>query len=181
MTEKPRVPHNLEDLASEIAKLIASVEDPNVTLGIESDGYGKCVEAMWRAAYMAHELVASRLGVTGFQHGMSSLHLLGALRSLEGPYMIVDASQALYPQYDLVGKVQNFLAGQDVCSWLAREASKKLDDAAKEPEFNEWTDENGEAQRMRNVHPTVEAHWKRLAEYAPTEAAAMTRPAPGGW
>lgn len=171
MTEKPKAPRNLEDLASEIAKLIASVEDPSVTLGIESGGYGKCVEAMWRAAYMAHELVASRLGVTGFQHGMSSLALLGALRGLEGPYMIVDASQALHPQYDLVGKVQNFPAGQGVRSWLAREASKKLAAAAKEPEFNEWTDEFGEAQRMRNVHPTVEAHWKRLAAYTPSEEA----------
>lgn len=169
--QKPPVPNHLEGLVEMIEGLIDSVADQDATIGRESDGYGKCVEAMWRAAYMAHELVASRLGVTGFQHGMSSLALLGALRSLEGPYMIVDASQALYPQYDLVGKVQNFLAGQDVRSWLAREASKKLDDAAKEPEFNEWTDENGEVQRMRNVHPTVEAHWKRLAAYTPPEVA----------
>ena len=167
--QKPNVPAHPEALGEAIENLIAAVADPNITLGRESDGYGKCVEAMWRAAYMAHELVASRLGVTGFQHGASSLTLLGVLRDIEGPYMLVDASKGLYPQYDLPAQVCEFLEGDAVRSWLAREARKKLAEAAKEPEFSEWTDEDGVQHRVRHVHIDVEAHWKRLAEHMPTE------------
>lgn len=169
--QKPNVPSTPEALVGAIESLVAAVADSDAVLGRESDGYGKCVEAMWRAAYMAHELVASRLGVTGFQHGMSSLTLLGALRDIEGPYMLVDASMALFPQYDLPGRVREFLEGDDVRSWLAREARRKLAEAAKEPEYSEWTDEDGVQHRMRRVHIDVEAHWKRLVEYVPTEAA----------
>lgn len=169
--QKPNVPAHPEALVEAIENLIAAVADPEAVLGRESDGYGKCVEAMWRAAYMAHELVASRLGVTGFQHGMSSLTLLGVLRDIEGPYMLVDASRALYPQYDLPARVREFLEGDDVRSWLAREAQRRLADAAKEPECSEWTDEDGVQHRMRRVHIDVEAHWKRLAEYVAEQEA----------
>jgi hypothetical protein len=128
MSDTPELQTTIEGVADAIKELIRGVGDPDVTLGIETDGYGKCVEAMWRAAYVAHEYVARELGVTGFQHSVSSLRVLGALRGYEGPYMVIDASNALYPQYDLLGQVTEFLGSESTGKWLAEAAQKKLNE-----------------------------------------------------
>ena len=155
MTAKyPTVPSSAEDLLAEITAVIKAVGDSDAKLGNESDGYGKCVEAMWRAGYLAHEFAAHQLGVSGFQHGMSSLHLLGALRRIEGPYMIVDASDALYPQNDLAGKVTNFLRSDDTRRWLADTAAARL---AESSDF---------------ASPSVKSHWWALVADRPDEDAA---------
>ena len=148
--EYPAVPATQEELIAQITSLVKAVADPDVKLGVESDGYGKCVEAMWRAGYLAHEFAAHQLGVSGFQHSMSSLHLLGALRRIEGPYMIVDASEALFPQYDLRSKVDNFLKSDDTRRWLADKATERLAEH-----------ESGV------VSPCVMAHWWKLVADRP--------------
>lgn len=45
--EYPAVPATQEELIAQITSLVKAVADPDVKLGVESDGYGKCVEAMW--------------------------------------------------------------------------------------------------------------------------------------
>lgn len=147
--EYPPVPTSVEELAAEITALIKAVGDPDAKLGNESDGYGKCVEAMWRAGYLAHEFAAHQLGVSGFQHSMSSLHLLGALRRIEGPYMIVDASIALYPQNDLAQRVTEFLESGDTRRWLADKAAARL---AEDADF---------------AGPAVKSHWWALVANRP--------------
>ncbi len=124
-SDYPDIPDR-EGILPAIDELIAAVTDPDVTLGIETEGYGKCVEAMWRAAYIIHEYVAKQLGVTGFQHGGSSLRLLGKLRRYEGPFMVIDGSEALYPQYDLRGRVDDFLSSANTRKWLAECATALL-------------------------------------------------------
>lgn len=174
-SDRPKTPSATSALAEEIEKLIAGVGDPDVIYGRETDGYGKCVEAMWRAAYMAHELVAKRLGVTGFQHSISSLKTVGALRDLEGPYRLMDVSNALYPQYDLLRDTEEFLGGDDVRTWLADKAAEKLAAIEGEPEFSEWTDGDGVTHRVRRVHERVEQHWKRLVADRPVTPAEVSR------
>lgn len=167
----PEVPKTPAELAVAIEVLIASAHGPGVTLG---DGYSLCVEAMWRAAYMAHEMVAKKLHVTGFQHDVSSLTVVGALRRIEGPYRLVDLAQALYPQYDLLAETEQFLTGVDVRTWLADKATELLAAAGAEPEFDDFVDTDGETHRVRRVDPEVEAHWRKLVAERPVEPAGVS-------
>jgi hypothetical protein len=156
----PAVPKKLDELAPAIQKLIDDVSDPTVTLGIESDGYGKCVEAMQRAAYLVHEYVASQLGVTGFQHDASSLRLLGMLRGYEGPFMVLDGENALYPQYDLEGRVREWLGSDETRTWLAEQARQKIAESeGQEP----ITLDDGSV--IPPVHGAVRKHWEKLAGF----------------
>lgn len=106
--------------------------------------YGTCVYAISMAATAAFNYVASQLGVTGFQASCADMDILRRTRSLNGPFMILDGSQALYPQYDLEGKVREWLRTDDFKKYLAEEARKKLAE----------TD---------GASPMVAAHWRRLA------------------
>lgn len=105
--------------------------------------YGTCAYAMSMAATAAFQYVAGVLGTTGFQASCADMDVLRRTRLLKGPFMFVKVEDALYPQYDLVGRVSEFIAEQS--GWLADEAAKKL--AASEG----------------HAHPNVIAHWQRLA------------------
>lgn len=167
----PDIPEDTAALAAAIDALVAGVADPSVTYSLETDSYGKCVEAMWRAAYIAHELVARRLHVTGFQHSISSLTVVGRLRGMTGPYTLVDASELLYPQYDPLGRTAAFLAEDDVRTWLADQAAEKLAAFEADP-YYETTNEDGTTERIRSVHEGVEAHWRSLVATRPQITAA---------
>jgi hypothetical protein len=104
--------------------------------------YGTCVYAMALAAVAAFYYVSHQLGVTGFQASCADLEFLRRTRSLEGPFMIIDGSNALYPQYDLESKLRDAL--EEWKPWLKHEAKKKLAENS-------------------HVHPAVLAHWKKLA------------------
>jgi hypothetical protein len=64
------------------------------------------------------------------------------IKSIEGPFIVLDASQALFPQYNLPQKLAEFL--EECKPWLSEQASKKL---AEQPE---------------HAHPNVIAHWQSL-------------------
>lgn len=130
-------PKSTDELVDYIAGLI----------GMQHD-YGTCVYAMSMAAVAAFNFVANDLGVTGFQASCADLDIIRRVRRLEGPFMLVDASKAMYPQHDLIGDVQKFL--ESTKPWLATEAHKRLI-------------ENPETQDPDFVHPDVRAHWKALA------------------
>lgn len=166
--DKPDIPGTVGGLMPAIEQLIASVHDPEVSYGPNEDPYGKCVEVMWRAAYIAHEVVARELGVTGFQHGMSSLMLLGALRGMEGPFMVLDGANALYPQYDLLGSAQEWLERPSTREWFADEAEKRLAEFEAKP-VRVWDDEDGHHERPAVSGHVVE-HWRRLVANRPTKA-----------
>lgn len=131
----PKWPKSMKELSAFIDALAERQHD-----------YGTCVYAMSLAAVSAFHYVAWKLGVTGFQASCADLDVLKRTRHLEGPFMILDASKMLYPQYDLRGDVDEFLSKDTTAAWLKEQAIKKLDDSA-------------------NSHavPNVVAHWKRLA------------------
>lgn len=110
----------------------------------QNHDYGTCVYAMSMAATAAFNYVASKLGVTGFQASCADMDIIRRTRRIDGPLMLLDGSQALYPQYDLIGKVREWMEDDDFQKWLSEEAKKKLA-------------ESGDASER------VTAHWKRLA------------------
>lgn len=105
--------------------------------------YGTCVYAMSMAATATFNYVAGQLGVTGFQSSCADMDILRRTRSIKGPFMILKGEDALYPQYDLPGKLEKAL--EEWKPWLAEEAEKNLAD-------------------KNHAHHDVITHWKKLAK-----------------
>ena len=125
-------PHSIEDLNSITQALVDRQHD-----------YGTCVYAMSLSAIAAFNYVAGELGVTGFQASCADLDFIRRSRSIEGPFMIMTLKDSLYPQYDLQGRVQEFIDSN--AKWRKEQAQKLL---AEDKDF---------------VHPDVLAHWMELA------------------
>lgn len=104
--------------------------------------YGTSAYAMSLAAAAAFNYVARQLGTTGFQASCADLDFIRRSRSIKGPFGIIQAADALYPQYDLRGKVEEWLKEWE--PWLREEAEKNL-------------------RRSGTAHPRVVEHWKSLA------------------
>lgn len=104
--------------------------------------YGTCVYAMSLAAAAAFYFVSRQLGVTGFQSSCADLDFLRRTRSLKGPFLLLKAEDALYPQSDLSEKLRDAL--KEWQPWLAEQARERL---LKTPD----------------AHPDVLAHWQVLA------------------
>lgn len=130
--EKAPTPSTIKELNEYIESLIEMKHD-----------YGTCVYAMSLAATAAFNFVASRLGVTGFQVSCADLDVLRRTRSMEGPFMIIDGNNMLYPQYDIEGEVKKKLVEWE--DWAAEQAEKKL------------------AEGSTLVAPRVVKHWEMLA------------------
>lgn len=105
--------------------------------------YGTAVYATSMAAVAAFQFAARKGGITGFQASCADMDVLRRTRHMNGPFMLIRGEDALYPQYNVAGKVAEFLA--DIRPWLATEAANKLTST-------------------HEVHPDVRAHWLALAE-----------------
>jgi len=125
-------PYTMEQLVQYVNSLVEREHD-----------YGTCVHAMELAATAAFNYISHKLGVTGFQASCADLSFLQRSRSIKGPFMIVLASDALYPQCDPREKFRK--AFDEWQPWLKEEAQKLLK-------------EKGEF-----VHPNVVKHWETLA------------------
>lgn len=135
---KAPTPASTEELTAYIEGLVNRQHD-----------YGTCVYAMSMAATAAFNMVASRLGATGFQASCADMDVLRRTRNMQGPFMVVDGAQALYPQYDLRNRLDEFLS--EAKPWLAKKARENLSSKT-------------------DVHPAVEAHWRELAAFeAPSQ------------
>jgi hypothetical protein len=107
-----------------------------------SHDYDTCVYALSLAALAAFNYVAHMLGVTGFQASCADLDFVRRNRSIKGPFILLKAEDALYPQSDPIEKLIEAL--DEWRPWLKTEAKKRLADA--------WP-----AARV------VREHWQRLA------------------
>lgn len=137
---KAPTPETLQELDEWIESLVERPHD-----------YGTCVYAMSLAAVAAFNYVAGKLGVSGFQASCADLDILRRTRLMDGPFMLIDGNDMLYPQYDPHERLSEAL--QEWQGWASEEAEKKL------AEVDIYAD--------RMVHPSVLAHWKRLAALAP--------------
>lgn len=124
-------PYTIKQLAEYIDSLVYRQHD-----------YGTCVYAMSLAAVAAFNYVARELGTTGFQSSCADLDIIRRTRHIDGPFMLIKAEDALYPQYDLHGKLTETIVSWH--PWLADEAKKKL--------------ANGD-----KAAPTVKDHWEKLS------------------
>lgn len=149
---KPRVERGkVDDLINE--KIAGILNTPDNAEGFPSDGYVKVITETADILSAVADLMARELGMSGWQWSVMTLRALGLMRDIEGPFMIVDAEQALYPQYDLPAKVHTFLMSEGTRAWLADEAQKRLDKNSSFPEGG--------------AVDTVVAHWKQLVADRP--------------
>jgi len=125
-------PYTKEQLSEYIASLVDRSHD-----------YGTCVYAMSLAAVAAFNYVARELGVSGFQSSCADLDFIRRTRNMDGPFILLKAEDALYPQDDLHGKLTEALVKW--APWLKEQAAKSLASAY-------------------HAHPSVIAHWKKLAK-----------------
>jgi hypothetical protein len=105
--------------------------------------YGTCVYAASMAATATFNYMGHVLGMTGFQASCADFDFLRRTRSIKGPFMLIKGEDALYPQYDLPGRLDKAL--EEWGPWIKEEAEKLLI-------------EKGAA------HPDVIAHWEQLAK-----------------
>lgn len=140
MSERIPTPESLDHLYAEIATLTTFDHDGG------AGGYEASADAMWKAAAMTFNYVASKVGATGFQASWAALRFYGEVMGIDSPFTVVRIEDALYPQYDVIGRVQGYL--DDQRDWLREQAVKKIAEHAEDDSL---------------VHPNVMAHWRKLA------------------
>jgi hypothetical protein len=113
-----------------------------------AEGYEAAADALWKAAVAAFEHVASRLLVTNFRGSWAALRFYGEVMGVRGPFKIVKAEDALYPQYNLPGDLVRWLDSPDVTAWLRDQAAAKI--AAQTP--------------SSPAADRVVEHWQRLVD-----------------
>lgn len=105
--------------------------------------YGTHVYAMSLAATATFNYMASQLGVTGFQASCADLDILRRTRGMKHGFLILNATNLLYPQYDLARQTREWIA--KTRPTLAPEAAKLI------------------AERDQFVSPRVLARWRKIA------------------
>jgi thymidylate synthase len=125
-------------------KTIEELTDYINILSKENDDYGKAVYIMSKAATATFYYMSHVVGATGFQASMADLDILRRTRSIESPFAIITGEDMLYPQYDIIGKVKEYLTEWE--TWASKKAKKNMEE-----------NEQG------NVHPNVWKRWEELA------------------
>lgn len=149
-----------------------SIEDPRTLtelsdyiqslVGEEGEGwrgYEASADAMWKAALAAFNLVSREVGATGFQASWAALKFYGEAMHVDCPFMVVRVEDALFPQYDIPGKVQGFIDESE--TWLREQAAEKLAAFEADP-VHHWTDDDGVEHDTPTAHPRVVEHWRRI-------------------
>jgi hypothetical protein len=102
----------------EFLEYVKQIED-------QPQDYNSIAKALTNATVAFFNYFASKHGMTGFQASWSGLQFLAKTRGIEAPFMIVDSSKMLYPQYDLIADVEKFL--DDVKPELSKMAKERLE------------------------------------------------------
>lgn len=111
----PLNPKTLE----EFVDLVKNIENSHQSYNTITDALADTT-----AAYFNY--FANKHGMTGYQASYAGLEFLKKTRGMEMPFMIVDSSKMLYPQYDLVSDVEEFL--EESKTELAKVAKKNLEE-----------------------------------------------------
>ncbi|WP_144509847.1 hypothetical protein [Bacillus sp. FJAT-22090] len=111
----------------------------------QTHGYNSIADALTLSTVAFFNYFASKHGMTGFQASWSGLQFIKTTRNIDAPFMIVDSSKLLYPQYDLEKDVHEFLENSK--KELAAKARENLKDVDK------------------HTNSKVIERWKEIAEY----------------
>lgn len=115
MSKKNYFPKDWEDFKNYVEEIEA-----------QPHTYNTIADALTDTTVAFFNYFASKHGMTGFQASHSGLQVLGQLRNMKHPFMIVDSSKLLYPQYNLLEDVEKFLEESKI--GLASEAQKLIDE-----------------------------------------------------
>ena len=129
-------PESILELTEAIAMLIAGPPGGH--------DYNTSGISMSIASQLAFNFVAGQVGASGFQAGYAALHAYGKTMGIKGPFGIIKAEDLLYPQYDVLNKVDLWIEEWEQ-TWAKEEARKKLAE-------NSFASD------------AVRAHWEQLAE-----------------
>jgi len=118
--------------------------------GSEGVGYALAPDAAMRAAVATFNFLAHMHGLSGFQAGHASLRILAEIRSMKGPFGVVDGAELLWPdgEQSLADETAKWLADWKTSDWLRQEAARMLAEAEADPEAF--------------VAPAVREHWQRI-------------------
>jgi hypothetical protein len=105
-------------------------------------------------------MVAFELGATGFQFSHAELCLIQSSRQIEGPFMLVKVDEMLFPQYNVMDKVEDFLTNDDTNQFLKEAAQEKLEENAERIQLQESDDAPDFGISLRVVE-----HWRKLAAW----------------
>lgn len=108
-------PETLEDFI----KMVEAVEGSHHTYETIADSLTDLTVAFFN-------YFASKHGMTGWQASWAQLQFIKKTRNMEAPFMIVDSSKLLYPQYDILVDVERFL--EESKPELAKIAQERLDE-----------------------------------------------------
>lgn len=114
----------------------------------DSHTYGSCVYAMSLAAVAAYNLVASLLGVTGFQAGCAKMDVLKRLGGYKRGFQVLDMNNLMFPQYltdDKFPTIESLMRNPNIRKQLRHDATLKLKEETQ-------------------AHEDVIQHWKMLSE-----------------
>lgn len=112
----------------------------------DEDGYCKCVYAMSMASVATFNHVADALGVTGFQAACADFDILRRTRNIKAPFGLYTLDDLLYPQRDVIQRVQDVIDSDTTKEWLKEEAKKRIEETKGE-----------------EICPDVMEHWLKLA------------------
>jgi len=149
--EEAGVVHDEDKLRDLACPKVETIEDLVNVVNTYRNGkhtYGTSAYAAAIVAEAAFNFMARELGLTGFQAGFASMRLVGRIKNIDGPFMIMKARDALYPQMDLRGHLQEAL--DEWKPWLQQEAQQLLD-------------ENQKRKETMRAHANVVARWRHLA------------------
>lgn len=146
--KKAGVPTEKQMRDAEVPRMDSLADLTNYVWGLADrpHDYGTCVYAMSMAAHAAYRYIANHLGVSGFQASMADLDFLRRARGIEGPFMLVTADKLLYPQYEPLLEVEEWLNGSSTRQWAKKEAQKLL------------------AEQGKFARPSVVARWRELVK-----------------
>lgn len=144
--------------ATQLAHLIESLTV--FECAADGEGYSKSAEAIWQAAVAAFDYVSRRVGATDFQASWAALKFYGEAMRVDGPFIILKVEDALYPHHDLPRRVQRFIDEQR--PWLRQQAAERLNGYEVDP-IHISSDEEGVERSSPTAHPSVVAHWRKLA------------------
>jgi hypothetical protein len=113
------------------------------------DAYGRTMEQLSQITLDAFHYGCSVLHVSGLQASWAELNFVAKARQMEHGFLLLDADNLLYPQYDLLAQVREWIA--ETRPHLAKVAREKL---AESP----------------TAHPEVLARWREIAALDTEEA-----------
>lgn len=126
----------VEELSQYLKELIEYKHDYNTS------GY-----AITKALLATETMIAHQLGTSGFQHGYAQISYISETRMSKTGCCIIDLDNLMYPQYNLLGKVEEWIEEHKKSEHFIKIVKEKI----KEDDLADF-----------KAHVNVREHWEKL-------------------